>query len=104
MGLDVPKVSLGITGEQDSLTKAGRHRSDLFTCGHKCMGSVLICGVGAFEITILHPERNDGVRRGGIVSSLPGWEVPDEQKQKARRIHAVTDGLVDASVVSRAQV
>lgn len=68
------------------------------------MGSVLICGVGAFEITILHPERNDGVRRGGIVSSLPGWEVPDEQKQKARRIHAVTDGLVDASVVSRAQV
>lgn len=93
MGLDVPKVSLGITGEQDSLTKAGRHRSDLFTCGRKCMGSVLICGVGAFEITILHPERNDGVqRREALFPLCRGGKF---QMSKNRRLEGSTQSLMD---------
>lgn len=93
---------LHITGQHDSFTKAGRHGSDLFASGHKHLSPALICGVPLKSLHYTPRITTKHMVRGGgeTVRSLPEWEVPDEQEQKARRIHAVTDGLVDTSAAS----
>lgn len=86
---------LGITGERSSLTKAGRHRSDLFTSDHKLMSPVFICGVPleSLHCTPRITMKCMGVREKGGLFALC-W-CGKSQMSKNRRLEGSMRSMMD---------